>query len=120
MNLENKMEQELGGELGYFGNIWVRLNVILKANDCVPGHKHHFDHISLLTKGSVEVEVDGYPPKKFYAPTFIIIKKEHKHKFTALEDDTQWYCVFALRDFNGNVTDIYGDEHNPLSANATL
>ena len=38
------------------------------------------------------------------------------HKFTALEDNTVWYCVFALRDLDGEVTDIYGPEHNPLSA----
>jgi len=107
-------------ELGYFGNIWVRQNILEKENDLFPGHKHHFDHVSLLTKGSVEVEVKGYPPKRFVAPTFIVIKKEHEHKFTALEDDTQWYCVFALRDLDGEVTDIYGPEHNPLSAEPLL
>jgi hypothetical protein len=103
-------------QLGFFGNIWVRQNVIGKSGDFVEGHKHEFDHVSLLTSGSVEVEVEGYGPKKFVAPTFIVIKKEYMHKFTALEDDTVWYCVFALRDLDGEVTDIYGPEHNPLSA----
>jgi quercetin dioxygenase-like cupin family protein len=90
--------------------------VLTKAGDSFGGHKHHFDHVSLLTSGTVEVEVDGHPPKQFTAPTFIIIKKEHEHKFTALTDDVVWYCVFALRDYNGEVTDVYGDQHNPLSA----
>ncbi len=103
-------------ELGFFGNIWVRMNTLDKAGDSNPGHTHHFDHVSLLTKGSVEVEVEGYPPKKFTAPTFIIIKKEHNHKFTALEDNVNWYCVFALRDLDGNPMEIYGENHNPLSA----
>lgn len=105
-------------ELGYFGNIWVRQNVLDKSGTSFGGHKHHFDHVSLLTKGSVRVEVDGFEPKKFKAPTFIVIKKDHEHNFIALEDDTQWYCVFALRDLDGEVTDIYGDNHNPLSASA--
>ena len=61
-------------ELGFFGNIWVRQNVISKSGDFAEGHKHEFDHVSLLTSGSVEVEVEGYGPKKFVAPTFIVIK----------------------------------------------
>ena len=89
-------EAVLRHELGFFGNIWVRQNVISKSGDFVPGHKHEFDHVSLLTTGSVEVEVDGYQAKKFVAPTFIVIKKDHMHKFTALEDNTVWYCVFAF------------------------
>lgn len=104
-------------ELGFFGNIWVRQNNLRKAGDGFPGHKHYFDHVSLLTRGSVEVEVEGHEPKVFKAPTFIVIRKEHKHKFTALEDDTLFYCVFALRDVNGEVIeDIFGKEHDPLSS----
>ena len=108
-------EAVLRHELGFFGNIWVRQNVTSKSGDFVEGHKHEFDHVSLLTSGSVEVEVDGFEPKRFIAPTFIVIKKDYMHKFTALEDNTVWYCVFALRDLDGEVTDIYGPEHNPLS-----
>jgi quercetin dioxygenase-like cupin family protein len=104
-------------ELGFFGNIWVRQNMLHKAGDRHGGHKHHFDHISLLTKGKVRVEIEGYPPKEFTAPTFIIIKKEHAHDFVALEDDVNWYCVFALRDLDGQVVEVFdAAKHNPLSA----
>jgi hypothetical protein len=103
--------------LGYFGNIWVRQNNLPHAGDVFAGHKHYFDHITLLVRGSVEVEVDGHPAKKFKAPTFIVIRKEHRHKITALEDDVLFYCVFALRDVNGEVFDpVYGVRHDPLSA----
>ena len=106
------------GELGYFGNIWVRQNELLKAGDSNGGgHKHKFDHVSLLTKGKVKVEIEGYPAKEFTAPTFIVIRKEHNHKFTALEDDTVWYCVFALRDLDGEpIDELYGQEHDPKSS----
>lgn len=103
-------------ELGYFGNIWVRQNLLKYAGDTVGGHLHHFDHVSLLATGKVIVEVDGFEPKEFSAPTFIVIKKEHKHRFTALEDNTLWYCVFALRDVDGNVTDIYSGNNSPYGA----
>ena len=108
-------------ELGFFGNIWVRQNVLSKTGDTFGGHKHEFDHVSLLTKGKVRVEVEGYEPKEFTAPTFIVIKKEHEHNFIALEDDTNWYCVFALRDLDGEVVEIYDEtKHNPLSASAKI
>lgn len=104
-------------ELGYFGNIWVRQNWMQKAGDHNDGgHKHHFDHVTLLAKGKVLVEVEGHTAKEFVAPTFIIIKKEHEHKITALEDDTLYYCVFALRDVDGDVTEIYSGDNSPYDA----
>lgn len=108
-------------DLGYFGNIWVRQNVLPAAGDSLDGHKHHFDHVTLLVSGEVEVEVEGFPPKKFAAPTFIVIRKEHQHKVTALINGTVFYCVFALRDINGEVFDpVYGEQHDPLSAAAVI
>lgn len=105
--------------LGYFGNIWVRQNILLKAGDFTQGHKHHFDHVSMLISGKVQVEVDGFEPTEFTAPTFIVIKKELQHKFTALEDNSAWFCVFALRDVDGNVTDIYSGENSPYGRAAS-
>jgi hypothetical protein len=103
-------------EHGYFGNIWVRQHYLDKAGDQVGGHAHYHDHVSLLTKGSVTVQVDGYEAKTFHAPTFIVIRKEHRHTITALENETVWYCVFALRNLDGEVTDVYDESHDPLSA----
>lgn len=107
-------------ELGYFGNIWVRQNFLEFAGDIHPGHRHHFDHVSLLALGKVRVTIEGYPPKDFSAPTFIIIKKEHKHTFEALEDGTLWYCVFALRDVDGEVTDFYSGDNSPYGADDSI
>lgn len=100
-------------ELGYFGNIWVRQNVLEKAGDTAGGHYHLFDHVSLLAKGTVEVEIEGHPSKQFVAPTFIVIRKEFNHKFTAITDDVLWYCVFAIRDEDGSLTDTYPETSNP-------
>ena len=99
--------------MGFFGNVWMRSNFLEKIGDYTDGHKHHFDHVSMLISGKVQVEVDGFEPTEFTAPTFIIIKKELQHKFTALEDNSAWFCVFALRDVDGNVTDIYSGDNSP-------
>jgi len=104
-------------ELGFYGNIWVRSHTYRKAGDVNGGgHYHKFDHVSLLVKGAVRVEVEGCEPKRYMAPTFIIIDKDKKHNIIALEDDTIWYCVFALRDVDGEVTDIYSGDNSPYDA----
>jgi len=103
-------------ELGYFGNIWVKQNVLEKEGDSFDGHEHKFDHVTLLTSGKVQVEIQGKEPKDFTAPTFIVIRKEQKHKLTALEDGTVYYCVYALRNLDGDVIEIFGEQHDPDSA----
>lgn len=103
-------------QLGYIGNIWVRQNYLEKAGDTIGGHIHYFDHVSLLAKGSVEVSIDGGEPHRFDAPTFIVIRKQHRHQITALEDDTSWYCVFAVRDIDGSVADIVDPSNEPWFA----
>jgi hypothetical protein len=111
--MEKLKDNTIQEVMGYFGNIWVKSHILSKTGDSNgEGHFHHFDHVTLLIKGSVKVEVEGGPPKEFQAPTFITIKKEKKHKITALEDDTVFYCVFALRDIDGQPIDELVDERN--------
>lgn len=100
-------------EHGFVGNIWVRQNFMHKAGDVVGGHLHYHDHVSLLVQGSVEVQINDEEPKQFVAPTFIVVRKEHRHRITALEDKTIWYCVFAMRDINGDVADIIDEKNMP-------
>lgn len=102
-------------QMGFFGNVWVRSHSYAKAGDTNGGgHKHNFDHVTLLAVGSVLVEVEGQEPKVFEAPTFIVIDKDHKHKFTALTDGVVYYCVFALRDVDGNVLEMYDPSNSPM------
>ena len=98
--------------MGLVGNVWIREHLFEKAGDVHPGHRHHFDHVTILTRGAVQVTVAG-KSKTFTAPTFIAIKADQWHSFKALEDDTSFYCVFALRDVNGQQTDVYDGEHSP-------
>lgn len=100
-------------EHGFVGNVWVRQNWLVQAGDTAGGHTHYHDHVSLLVKGSVEITVNDGEPKQFHAPTYIVIKKQHRHKIVALEDDTIFYCVFAMRDIHGEVVDIYQEANLP-------
>lgn len=108
-------------ELGYFGNIWVRQHYLAQKGDTNDnGHVHFFDHVTMLVRGSVRVDVTNTHTKEtrskeFTGPTFIVVRKDYTHKFTALTDDVLYYCVFALRDIDGDVTDIYSGNNDPYA-----
>lgn len=100
-------------EMGFFGNVWVRKQYYPTAGDYHKGHKHKHDHVSLLAQGSIELHVEGFEPRRFDGPTFFIVKAEHNHHIIALEDETVSYCVYALRDYEGQVDDIYSGDNTP-------
>lgn len=68
----------------------------LKVGDRNEGHLHNYDHITLLAKGSVTVDVEGQLTE-FVAPQMIYVAKGKRHFLIAKEDDTIAYCVHALR-----------------------
>lgn len=77
-------------------NLWLRQMHFVKAGDRNEGHVHNFDHMTLLAKGSVSVDVEGQITD-FVAPHMIYIAKGKRHFLTAKEDNTIAYCVHALR-----------------------
>jgi quercetin dioxygenase-like cupin family protein len=77
-------------------NLWIRMMHFQNVGDCNEGHEHNFDHVTLLSKGSVEVDVEGQKTT-FKAPHMIYIIKGKRHFLTALEDDTVASCVHAVR-----------------------
>ncbi len=85
-------------------NLFTRQMVFNKAGDKEDGHKHCFDHTTLLTNGSLKVIVEG-KESVFKAPFMIYIHKDKQHELIALEDNTIAYCIHALRD-GENAEDI--------------
>ena len=63
----------------------------------VVSHQHHFDHLSILAKGCVIIEVDG-AQSTHYAPAELEIKAGQTHKITAVNGDVIWYCIHAITD----------------------
>ena len=98
-------------KLAVISNVWVKLMTFRKTGDYVPGHKHTFDHPSLLSAGSIIVEVDN-KKKTFKAPAIIYIEKDKEHSIIPLEPNTVVSCIHALR--NGNeTTDIISEDMLP-------
>jgi hypothetical protein len=83
-------------------NVFSRLMHFVKKGDVELGHKHNYDHATLVSTGSVLVEMlddNGNPEhsKIFTAPNMIFINKDKFHKITALEDNTVCSCIHAIR-----------------------
>lgn len=88
---------------GMVGNIYTRQMHFKSKGDIEYGHTHPYDHMTLLAKGSVEVNIDGYV-SVFHAPHIIWINAEKAHQLTSLEDDTVAYCIHAVRE-DGEIID---------------
>lgn len=103
-------------EMGFVGNVWVRKHFYENKGDVFVGHKHFHDHILLVMEGAVMLQVEGTEQASIHrAPTYVPIFKNFRHQLTAEEDGTVVWCVFALRDLDGNVTDIYNEDNRPYA-----
>ena len=92
---------------GPFGNVFLRPMYFAGAGSVIQGHTHNYDHMTLIARGSVlaEFEWEGQKIERVYAAdphvVEICVKKNVRHKFTALTDDVVATCVYALRDDPG-------------------
>lgn len=82
--------------IGIVSNMFVRQMEFHRAGDTELGHKHAFDHLTLLASGSLRITCEG-EATDFKAPMMIFIRADQRHELTALEDGTIAYCIHGLR-----------------------
>jgi hypothetical protein len=99
-------------QIGCVANLFSRQMHFKSAGDLEHGHRHPFDHLTLLASGALRVTVNG-KTTDFKAPHMIFIKAEYQHELVALKDNTVAYCIHALRDGDG-----VGDIIDPASVPA--
>lgn len=97
-------------------NIFIKM-LFFKRGQVERGHKHCYDHLSLLARGAVVVKVNGQETT-FTAPHIVFVSKDHEHEITALEDNTTWFCIHALR--NADNTEIVEEDTVPLGVNNAI
>ena len=78
-------------------NVFVKLYYFINTGDTVTTHAHVFDHITLLATGKVLMQHDN-GEQEFVAPYLIVTPKNVTHKFTALEPNTMYCCIHAIRE----------------------
>jgi hypothetical protein len=131
--------------MGYFGNIWVRSHTFAKVGDTNDGgHKHNFDHVTLLAVGSVLVEVEGFIyviRKEIFKPTLQTLFESgdkdfrdalqifyniptsslaKKSKYEYFLNTESIINIFKIIDENSNSDDsIFGGRRSSLNNNQT-
>lgn len=86
-------------DLKIVDNVFVKMHFFNNAGDTHEGHAHSFDHITLLASGSVNMVHDN-GQAEYKAPHLIVTPKGVKHQFTALEPNTVFCCIHAIREKN--------------------
>jgi len=91
-------------------NVFCRLMNFVNVGDVEQGHQHTYDHATLVSTGSVVVDVLGdndevVSSKVFNAPNMVFIHKDKRHRLTALESNTVCSCIHAVRDVEGEILD---------------
>lgn len=84
-------------DLKIVDNVFVKMHLFNNVGDTHEGHAHAFDHITLLAFGSVNMVHDN-GQAEFKAPHLIVTPKGIKHQFTALEPNTVFCCIHAIRE----------------------
>lgn len=102
--------------LALVGPIGIRRELLEKTCQEAVGHSHNYDHTTIVIRGRLQItyrqlQTDG---------TYVVIKTEEAaqgsavfiaaevhHTLKALDDNTQYMCVFSHRDFDGLVTQTY-------------
>jgi len=84
-------------DLKIVDNVFVKMHLFNNVGDTHEGHTHAFDHITLLSYGSVKMVHDN-GEAEYKAPHLIVTPKGIKHQFTALEPNTVFCCIHAIRE----------------------
>jgi quercetin dioxygenase-like cupin family protein len=79
----------------------------------IKGHKHNFDHTSFVTDGSVHVHAvcpDGRVIDadfgRGHAYRHFLVLAGVEHEITALEDGTNFYCIYSHRTPQGEISQV--------------
>ena len=99
--MQSKAAREMSGDIQIVDNVFVKMIPLNGVGDTVQGHAHMFDHITLLSVGSVRMRTisgDQVKDKDFIAPALLITPKGLVHEFTNLADKSLICCIHAIRD----------------------
>ena len=80
----------------YFSDNLYAKETFIPAGMVLDQHKHKFDHLSILAKGTVRVTV-GDKYRDMTGPVCLNIEKNKSHSVQAVTD-TVWYCVHSTNE----------------------
>ena len=84
----------------HVGAIFIKHIPLTRKGESVVQHSHKHPHVTLIASGSVLMMLDGETEKVYTAPAFVEIEAGKHHAFTALEPNTNAYCIHDTRDID--------------------
>ena len=105
-----KAPRHMEGDIKIVDNVFVKMIPLKSIGDKVEGHAHLFDHITLLSVGSVRMKHDN-GEAVYTAPCLIVTPKGITHQFTSLTDFSLLCCIHAIR--NGDDLDDIAPQNIP-------
>ena len=84
-------------EFSEVDDIWIRAYTLPKARSIFAQHVHAHDHITMVSRGTIEAWQDGEFIGRYVAPALITIPAGKKHAFMAITDDVTLCCLHNLR-----------------------
>lgn len=109
-----KAPRMMEGDIKIVDNVFVKMIPLKNVGDKVEGHAHVFDHITLLSVGSVRMKHDN-GEATYTAPCLIVTPKGITHQFTSLTDFSLLCCIHAIRD-GDDVDDVVSQDITPAQA----
>ena len=97
----NKVAREMKGDIKIVDNVFVKMIPLNGIGDKVEGHAHVFDHITLLSVGSVKMKTvceEKQTENDYTAPALIVTPKGVVHEFTSLTENSLLCCIHAIRE----------------------
>lgn len=87
----------------FFGAGTCIKETFLLAGETLVQHRHHYDHLSYLVSGTVEVAVDGQK-RKVVGPACMTIEAGKHHGVKALTDAV-WLCIHGTDATDADMVD---------------
>lgn len=88
-------EDQLQVEHHFAGGVYAKEVTIMTTDGVMRQHRHHYDHMSILTKGSVYVVTDDQEKKLYNAPAVMTIPAGVNHYIVPVTVPVKWYCIHA-------------------------
>lgn len=89
-------EQPIETNIKIADDLFVKSILVRKTGTMIPQHSHKFDHISLISAGSVGVYCEKQHVGEFRSPNHVLIKAGTKHLFITREDNTVVSCIHRI------------------------
>lgn len=114
------MTRIYSGEFDLGSNTFFRPNFLEKAGDTVDGHAHNFDHVTMVVQGSVRIKT-RMPRREIvkkaagpFQDRVVLIRAGLEHEITALEDGTEFLCIYSHRNAQGEAVQRFDGFYEAL------